>query len=732
MAKFKVTAPDGRQVVLTSQDDTPPSEQELEQVFSSLPQKQAPVQDSEQLGIEGGKLSGMERMSGGFRSPQDLQQRRDTQRQAMGVAEGEPLEPTGINMQNLMDLPNDVLDMVGPAFPAIGQLFAGLGTAAITKNPAAVVAASGAASAGGEYVRQEVGKQLFGFDQGPALDRASRAAIEGGIGLTGEAAALGINQAIRSTKVGLLHAANKLFRQKSVDQAMGIWGQLAPDIDPLKTQYALDQFRKGNTQVLSRRVADDRFALEHSEKVLFGGPQGNITDHIIDLGRKANPESVAALMQQFLNVPEETTKRIMRMGGNIPPAYKNPKTIEKIMENTSLKLNRAKTLEMDRFASALDTSMTKYGEKTVPLTDINEQFIKDLKNVGVLNPNNEISETFAKSNPKIANLAKDFLNDFASNQRLRGGQLKITSVDELKRLANTKTLSDTYSADRTMKLKDLSKAWKTRKNSITTDIFETSDPKVNYPFARYFDKVAERMGRIGRMEKSNQRYRAFMEVYRPLEDITKSRPAFNGFLSNLNDQQIVATGINRLESMMPANLNFSNDVLGFNAVQSLIPLDQPVARAMGAKSLTTYMDSVFNNSSQARSMNKLVEQVIDPGLPRNLRIQDTAKLHTTAKALNKSTISLLRARFLANAGGATSALAFLGPIGGAAAIGSGIVMQNPKLFAKVLQGAAKLPVGQGVQSPVGSAVGRAGPSPLLAQLLSGSQRVYQNNQSQQE
>src|SRR3990167_7279834 len=140
MPRYTVQSPDGRKVTL--EGNSPPTEQDLDQVFSSLPQKES-IQQNASLGIEEGKLTPQERLSGGFRSPEELKSRRDTQAQALGVEQGQPLEPTGLNMENLIDIPNDILDMVGPAFPALGQFFAGLGTAAVTKNPVAAISAGG-------------------------------------------------------------------------------------------------------------------------------------------------------------------------------------------------------------------------------------------------------------------------------------------------------------------------------------------------------------------------------------------------------------------------------------------------------------------------------------------------------------------------------------------------------------------------------------------------------------
>lgn len=733
MPRYKVQAPDGRTVTL--EGDTPPTEADLDQVFASIPsngnqaQTQSkptePIQSNESLGIKDGQLTSQERLEGGFRSPEDLKARRDTQRQALGIEEGAPIEPTGMNMQNILDLPNDILDMVGPAFPALGQLFASLPTAAVTKNPQATLVASGVGSAAGEFVRQEVGKQLFGFEQGVPKNRATRVAIEGGIGLAGEAAAQGINVALSQTKRGILQAIDKVINRGGLDKGVEILGKIAPDLDPQKTQFALSSLRSGDQRVLQRSFADEEYALNFAQDVIHGGKNSSIIDHLTHLGRVSkSPESVASLMREFVGIPDEITTRIMSSGGNIPSAYRRPETLNKIAESSIMKLNRAKDIEIQRFGLALENAASKFGAKQVLLDDINESFMKNLNKVGVLDEFGNITPDFKKT--EIGKVAEKFLSRFASKET---PEEFITRAQKTGRVAQMFGGSPAFKAKKSMKYADLLKEWKEAKNSMTRDIFQNADQKVTFPFAQYFDEVGSRMAKVGRMEGANQRYATFMGLYRPLESQTSNKVTFNNLLKSLDDKNITQNGVKQLERLMPRNLNFSDDVLNFNAVQKLIELDKPVARKEAAQKLTRFMDNVFGNSAEAKANAQLVRDVIDPGLPKALRITDKAKIHSTAKALNKSALSLLRARFLASGIGLGALTPTLGPLGAAGTIGAGLILQDPRLFKTVLKVAANAP--QTSASASASQAVRSS-SPLVAQSISGFARADNQNREKRQ
>jgi hypothetical protein len=685
MPNLTFTDPQGRGLTVSSLDGSVPSEQELDQMFSqkygNVSQPES-IQTSESLGIEKGQLTSQERFSGGFRSPEDLQTRRDTQRQALGVEEGTPLEPTGFNMQNLLDMPNDVLDMVGPAFPALGQLFAGLGTAALTAptGPGAVASGIAAGTVGsgfGEAVRQEVGKQLFGFEQGSAKSRLGRVALESGIGATGEIGGRIINTALGQTKRGIIKAAENMFKTQRIDKALQVLGKIAPDIDPEKTQFAINSLRQGDNRVLDKTFAEEAFALDHARKVLYGGKESSIVDHIHSLGKSAQPESVSALMKEYASIPEEITTRLMK--NSTPIAYKNPATINKLAEGVSSKLTSAKDFEMERFGKVLDSSMKKYGNRDVQLTDINARFIENAKKIGVLNLDGEITPEF--SGTSIGKVYQDFLEKFASK-----GERDLTKLkgEQLAEAISGKRVTQ-YIPESQFKLSKLSNDWKRLKNSITRDVFQAFEPKVTFPLAQYFDEVTGRMAKIAKMDIANKRYGNFMRLYRPIEEKTATKVGFNNFLMSLDDTNVLQNGVREFEGLLPKkSMTFSNDILNFNAVQKLLPFDQPVARSAIAERLASSMDNIFGTSSSQKGAQQLINRVIDPGLPKHLQIENLAKIHSVAKSLNRSAISLLRARFLAGGIGIGALLAG-NPLAGVAGVGAGLILQDPRLFQQVLK-----------------------------------------------
>ena len=176
---------------------------ELQSQLSAGTSQQAPTIidalsiTSEDLGIETGRLTPGERFKGGFRSPEDLGQRRAVQTQALGLPAGTPLEPTGFNLENLADFPNDVLDAVGPLIPALFETVAGV--AGLFTGGPLLAAAAGAASAGvGEIVRQETGRLGFGFEQGTFGQRAGQVGLEAAFGLVGGATASVLSKSTRA------------------------------------------------------------------------------------------------------------------------------------------------------------------------------------------------------------------------------------------------------------------------------------------------------------------------------------------------------------------------------------------------------------------------------------------------------------------------------------------------------------------------------------------------------
>jgi hypothetical protein len=313
------------------------------------------------------------------------------------------------------------------------------------------------------------------------------------------------------------------------------------------------------------------------------------------------------------------------------------------------------------------------------------------------------------------------LETFSEGRRFRGDLSKLKGADLASAINSLESRSLSFDPSKSMRYSELVKAWKTQKNAITRDIFQQFEPKVTRPLAQFFDDVTSRMAYVGKMEQANKRYGAFMRVFRPIEEVMHNDTQMRQFLKTMDEDAIIRTGLNRLETLMPQNLHFTNEVLGFNAVQKLLQFDQPVARAAGAEQMVKYMDSVFNNSASAKSKNYLVDNVIDPGLPRNLRFGNLGKVHSTAKALNSSARSLLRARFLAGGLG-ISAMLMGGPIGvGMGSVAAGLVLQDPRLFGQIVRGAARIPVSQGAGAPVRAAGlsqgAQAGTSQLLSALL---------------
>ena len=216
--------------------DTPPSEQELDSIFNEAYKRKGILREK---ASKDEYLSTEERLSTGFRAEPEkyLEQKRAD----LGLAPGTPLEPSGLNIENILDLPNDIVDMVGPAFPALGQFFgniAGATAGAVTAPetggtsiPAMTAAGGIAGAAGGDYLRQAMGHLLWGFEDPVSAGRIGTEAMFAGIGeaippIYKRTAGRFLSKAFKKTKEGLLKSSDKILSQKGADKFTKISGNL--------------------------------------------------------------------------------------------------------------------------------------------------------------------------------------------------------------------------------------------------------------------------------------------------------------------------------------------------------------------------------------------------------------------------------------------------------------------------------------------------------------------------
>ena len=222
-----------------------------------------------------------------------------------------------------------------------------------------------------------------------------------------------------------------------------------------------------------------------------------------------------------------------------------------------------------------------------------------------------------------------------------------------------------------------------------------------------------------------------MELYKPLRPMIRDTRRMNVFLAGLTPDKARMLRITELDSLLSPQFKIMNDVLDFGAFNTFNAFADKGARIEGAKVLHRVMANSWSKSPEMISERAFISTALDPFLPPAFRIMDIAKTYTTAQALHKSAMSLLRARFLANALIAGTGLTFGGPAGAVGTLSMGLALQNPALLRQLIRLAGKggatggriMPRVAGVAQragklfPKAQGIPRQGTSEVISQLL---------------
>ena len=204
MPTFNVRDPKtGREVTLTSQDNTPPTEQELEQIFSSSGQQQTQSTEGNQLLSEDpiqeqqSPISLKERLFLGAVNDRDREkylrskysnvQRLPDGKFAVGNDNRnlQPIDPQGL----FNDVLGDLAD-VASEIPVIAGQIMGATAGATLGNVPGAIAGSGIGAGVGELGKIAIGK-MSGIDERTAEEMATDVVISSAFGAAGESLAIG-------------------------------------------------------------------------------------------------------------------------------------------------------------------------------------------------------------------------------------------------------------------------------------------------------------------------------------------------------------------------------------------------------------------------------------------------------------------------------------------------------------------------------------------------------------
>ena len=781
MPKFQVELDNGKKYVVEA--DTQPTPEEVTSYLNQESGGGNSQLTDQSLGIEGGQLTGMERLSGGFRRPEDLQARRASQRVALGLAEDAPLEPTPETtgfFENLKDLPADILDAVAPSFPAIGNLIGGLGAAAVATPETlgagtvpAYMAGAGAGAAVGEYARQFVGEQAFGFDQGTVGERAGKIALEGGLGAAFEGGGMAVNAAIKATKRGLITTANKLLSKKGIDGFVKVFGKLAPNVDYMQTQYAMDAMRHGDYSVMKEYIAKPDFARRFSKRLLFG-KSGDLAENISQLAR-TKPGADVAIKSLFgeaggiLKLPDEVIDTIITKGAKGLQQFRDPKFILKFGQEISDTVNTS----IDDIGSQLAKARLNLIQEaagpgaTVNLENLNGGLAQHLEQVGFLKsvPGGfVINKDFAATSTgkQQAGIFSDLVDRFF--KKIEKGSLTQAEIDAARKASQgvvgrnalgdllstgTSGKETVYALNNSMHYSEFAKKLANIDVQISGNEFKSlgklsPDLAVYLRGLRQFPKdIAEKVGNKS-VPSLTTEFERLTEGLKPIREFAKNKDKVNmeRFLMGLTStnaseaRMAIGEGVDR--ELSKKGINLLDSLKRFKASQVLKTYDDPLVRAGFEDQVIGTMKSVFKEGESSRVY--ALENSIDPYLPKGLQIIKNSRDHVVAGSLHKDAVSLLRARFLGNAaiqpilgsaiGGGAGAI-IGGPVGAAigatSVIAGGIGLQNPTLFRALLRGASKAGVEAIAQTPAKQIpqIGYLGAQQLLKGLLQKTQEQPQ-------
>lgn len=305
MPTYKVTDPNTNKTVKLT-GDSPPSEQELETIFSQLGSKQTSQATPDQY------LSPQERLATGFEvSPE---KRVAELRAEKGLALGTPMEPVGFNLENLMDLPNDILDIAGPAMPVIGSIVGAIAStpAGAVSGGAATIGASALGAGVGETARQAIGEIIFDTQDADMRDRLIRVGGEAVLAGVGEGVGLGAIKLINKGAKGLVKTGNKILSKQGASSYARWFNKMFHMIPIDDTNYAIRTMRQGIKDAIDPKFSGldgGTFVQDKLIKTIFG--KEGIAKTIKQYG---NNEGVRSFYKSYLGLTDDVIDSVFKYG----------------------------------------------------------------------------------------------------------------------------------------------------------------------------------------------------------------------------------------------------------------------------------------------------------------------------------------------------------------------------------------------------------------------------------
>jgi hypothetical protein len=726
MAKFQVELDDGKKFIVEA--DQQPTPEAIQQF---LAQQQGGEEQLRTQARPDEFLSLGERASTGFRLDPDkfLEERRAE----LGLAPGTALEPTPENaslLENLKDIPGDMVDMLGPAFPIIGQMvggaLAGKASIATTGGVAAPMAIAKGGIAGalaGETVRQAIGSYIH-LEQKGMDERAKKLALEGAYGAAGETIFLAGNALMKATKKGIIKAGEQALSQKGIEGFTRGFSRIVNKMNPKSFEFSLKSTKAGDNSIYSKEMADFSFG-EKFYKKLFFGADDNLPKQIQNLTKNPTAKSpIKEMYKEFTGLSDETLETAIRHGDNLEKIGTSKsvinsfndisKNLNELFDETGKAVSKAR-FELSKKAGGVDV--------TDALSQVNKGLGDSLSDIGILNI---VEDGVYSINPSFSTTATgraqakvfgDFITKmFGKTQGMTDNQmfaLKKALIEGNEEVVKSITRGKFFTAKQGMKYSDFAKTLRSLDVQISGKEFDAVG-KLSPELATYVkglrsidDVVAQQVGDTNMRFASNQ-YKELIEsssIIRQAakeKDIAGLQSALAKYITpDVNDAIAIQTSDslnNFLKTRVKSDI-FEN-IKAFKAVNELRNIKTDFKVAAKEQSFINVMRDAFSEGRVA-DLSRLSN--IDQFLPDSLKPFLNSQRHTAALDLHKDATSLLGARFLASATGGTAMLSGLGvnpAMAGTASLFGGIAAQNKKVLRNLIKASAKAPTKRFVDKPV--------------------------------
>jgi len=749
MATFKVTDPQsGKTVTLRSEDNTPPSEQELEQVFSGLSGDMSstvadgqfdlpdrpmsePDEPSALNPIERGlvslprtpdaKMEAIRRL--GF---QDVQL---TPEQKI-LVNGKTYDPSPQGIVSfLRDLPGDIGDMFGPGLPIAGQIGADIATVAAAAPTGGaslpLLAASGAAgAAAGEGVRQTLAHQVSG--EQPSLGHL---AGETALGAAGPFVGAGIGAVGSKALKGISGPMNFIAKKlgDSTPSLMESIGQIPKG----ETLNLMNQLKAGKAagDILNDKVADPNLPGNLFRRTFFGHTgvdesEDNLIRQFQNLYFKADPVNRASVKEFYkttFGLSDESLDQMVNHGTQLLSktlqASDSGRYLAQELMDT---ITKAESALDERYGTILRASLT--GPKAKSTIDLKKGINEMISNLEANNPgglgilsSGEFSETYtgkeaiklyrevlerfkqssgfnAKTNPGLAKLLKE-------NPEFAKG-IEGVNFDAVGKYMERMSASEVFGILRDLK-------------PLLSRAYKVLDDEQARPLSVFLSSIRSQLDTISpELAKMKERFGNFEQ----LKSILKPMEAGNAQAALTAEsimKQIYAgeragsyqSVVADLDNFVPkGNKKLLSRIKEWGAAKEIAELKKT---DYITKAKSNFVRSLSKLNKPDEALNETILSRYDSAIKQKFyKFLQEAKNHETAKAYQSRPQNFFRARALVYLLGGGGLFAF-NPAVGAAAMAGGIASLNPANLGRAIT------AGQSVGQSMGRAsqkVGKVGKS----------------------